>query len=211
MRCMKCGAEITGTIADSLSHVCTAQPKRDEELERPERPLRSRSLGNDNFGRLVAAASNRRVEAQSAGEQAEIEDDEEKYIPDDLDREIELANRRDFGPGEEREDRYQRGSLADDVQPEIDRRGVDAEVPTDTYDRAEFLAREMRFPNEQRAHMKDKPLDHGMVSFLLTPEEREEFLRTGKLPQVSEDRKHYADQERQVAGQAPPQAQAPSL
>ncbi len=95
----------------------------------------------------------------------------ERYIPDDLDREIELANRRDFGPGEEREDRYQRRSLADDVQQEYDQRSVDAEVPTDLYDRAEFLAREMRFPNEQRAQVKDKPLDHGMVRYLLTPEE----------------------------------------
>ena len=199
MRCSKCGATL-GKMDDYLGHVCAPQPKKDEELERPAKPLQtqSRPTASSAFDRLIERAS-----TGNAGTSPEIQEAEVPYVPDDLDREIELANRRDFGPGEEREDRYQRGSLAEDIQPELDQRGVDAEVPTDTYDRAEFLAREMRFPNEQRAYMKDKPLDHGMVSFLLTPEEREEFLRTGKLPSVSDDRKVHADKAPQ---QEPPQA-----
>ncbi len=76
-----------GTIADSLSHIRTPQPKiRHERLERPERPLQSRPMGDSSFDRLIAAASIRQAEGRGSAERPEVEEEEE-YIPDDIDRE----------------------------------------------------------------------------------------------------------------------------
>ena len=208
MKCMKCGQSINGTIADSLSHVCVPRLKVEDDLERRNPSLQAArpTRRQDNLSRLL--------ERSAGAEEIEPDEADEAYKPDDLDREIMLANQRDFGEGTEQEDRYRRRSLADEMQHERDLRDVEAEVPTDTYERAEFLAREMRFPSEQLARMRDKPLDHGLVSFQLMPAEMDEYLRTGKMPGVPEERRHYADKGRELVAQAPQKtrtAEGPSL
>lgn len=214
MRCMKCGQTISGTIADSLGHVCAPSPHvKDGPEHRTSVPRAVKRL--DHLGQLLQRA------AESAADGEEIEE----YEMDDLDRQILLANQRDFGAGAEQGDRFQdshrytpdgrpRDRTGSALLAEAEAGGTPAfdaasEVPNDTYDRAEFLAREMRFPSEQLAYLKEKPLDRGLVSFQLVPAEIDEYLRTGKMPAVPDERRHHARE--MVASAAPKAADGPSL
>ncbi len=178
MRCMKCGLSITGTIADSMGHVCVPRPDTEK----------NNGLQAENSKGRSATAAPLRPKDNVDALLDRISNQEEEYVMDDLDREILLANARDFGEGTEQENRYARGRLYDEIEPDLTLRDVEREVPTDPYERAEFLAREMRFPSEQLARMKEKPLDNGLVTFQLKPKELDDYLRTGKLPKLDESR-----------------------
>lgn len=203
MKCGKCGQSL-GKIGDYLTHACAPKP---EAERRQLSPLQQ--------------------EAQ--------EEETRRAHLSGLDRDIELANQRDFGPGQERDNRFgdndravEREQLDGTRVPirlgrtgsaiEIEAVGgrtptfdADAEVPTDPYERVEFEARMHRFPREQLTAIGDRPWDKGMTSYQLTPAELDEYLRTGKLPEIPEERKHHPDLERQIAAQAPAKTEGPSL
>lgn len=138
------------------------------------------------FSDLYSHACNPQRELSPLQREA-LQEERRKQNLRGLDHQIEMANDRDFGPGQSRDDRYasQHDRLKDRT-PDVD---ADGEVPKDHDDRAEFRAKEWRFPREQAAALGQRPWDKGMVIYTLTPEEIAELQRTGRSPEVAQERK----------------------
>lgn len=170
MRCQRCGTSVTDFNA-YLSHVCEPKPK-------------------------AAALPGAKEWVDELGWQASLAED------------------RDHGPGKEQENRFhdgagervvKKGLCGEFEEMVVDRTGAaleneskaggtpsfnaEDEVPKDRHDRAEFRAREWRFPREQIAKAGLRPMDKGLVTYRLTPEELVQYKLTGVMPQVDESRK----------------------
>lgn len=133
---------------------------------------------------------------------------------DELGWQAVVADERDHGPGREQESRFhdgagklvvKKGLYGEPEERIVDRTGAaleaelkaggtpifdaEAEVPKDRYDRTEFKAKDWRFPREQVAKAGPLPMDRGLVTYRLTPEELAEYKLTGVMPDVGESRK----------------------
>ena len=175
--CAKCGQEVG--IANLLSHPCSPRQLSQEE----------RKQANDE-ARLKAQ--------QQAMHEREIRE---------LNREIALADQRDFGPGQEQVDRfgdsarkekrwnpetktwdeYTLDHTGSALKAEAQAGGTPSfdpedEVPKDPHDRAQFIAREMRFPNEQIKANGDFQ-GGNQTRVVMNEAERAEFARTSKVPE----------------------------
>lgn len=190
--CAKCGQEVGG-FAGLLSHTCVPR----EELSKEEVKRR-----NDEI----------RFKARQ-----ELQRDQRLK---DLDREVAMANKRDFGEADAQVDRFGDSARTRRVwNPDkkdwdtltLDRTGsaleleaknggtpafdADRELPEDAHERSEVRAREMRFPNEQRRHIEQEGFTGGnLKTGVMTPEEQAEFDKTGKTPEVIANLKPYEQQ-----------------
>lgn len=176
--CAKCGQEVGG-FAGLLSHTCV--PRKSLDLDERKR--------RDSLLRLQ--------ESQQGQMERRL---------DDLDREIELANNRDFGEGKEQEDRFGDSARVEKrwnsetkqwdrytldrtgsaLRAEAEAGGTpsfdpDEDLPKDPHDRAEFRAREMRFPREQ-VHTNGDFRGGNLTEARMNEAERAEFTHTGKVP-----------------------------
>ena len=132
MRCMKCGLSITGTIADSMGHVCVPRPDTEK----------NNGLRAENSKGRSATAAPLRPKDNVDALLDRISNQEEEYVMDDLDREILLANARDFGEGTEQEDRYVRRHLYEDIEPDFTLQDVQRKFrPTHTNAPSSWLGR----------------------------------------------------------------------